>query len=32
MKLSGYQNFIYDEEKYTCFQVIPQQKLHFPED
>lgn len=32
MKLSGYKNSIHDEEKYTCLQVIPQQKPNLPED
>lgn len=32
MKLFGYKNFIHGEEKYTCFQVIPQQKPNSPED
>lgn len=32
MKLSGYKNFIHAEEKYICFQVIPDQKPNFPED
>lgn len=32
MKLSSYKNFIHGEEKYTGFQVIPQQKPNSPED